>query len=179
MRQSQSMGTSTNLHNTCYKEQERHEREPCPLFLVYADILLTLPCGPVELFCLFFCWWCCQLFKTAGAGDTSSSKHLAVRGFSKTTLLLFLCSQLYLWGSPYFVRFFAYVIVSNPTTEVVIFHLRGWCMLGAFLLPIFACLGHECQDLLSLCNGMHVCTDWTSIYTLKQKNFRDWSQNPC
>ena len=30
---------------------------------------------------------------------------------------------------------------------------------GVFLLPAFTQLGHECQDLLSLCDGMHVCTD--------------------
>ena len=32
-------------------------------------------------------------------------------------------------------------------------------MLGVFLLLAFTCLGHECQDLLSPCDGMHVCTD--------------------
>ena len=47
----------------------------------------------------------------------------------------------------------------NPTIEVVKFHLRGWCMLGVFLLLAFTCLGHECQDLLSPYDGMHVCTD--------------------
>ena len=35
----------------------------------------------------------------------------------------------------------------NPTIEVVTFRLRGWCMLGVFLLPAFSSLGHECQDL--------------------------------
>ena len=71
-------------------------------------------------------------------------------------------------------RFF---VVCNPTIEAVTFRLHGWCMLGAFLLPAFTrlgheCqgllrlllpaftrLGHECQGLLSLCNGMHACTD--------------------
>ena len=28
-------------------------------------------------------------------------------------------------------------------------------MLGVFLSPVFTRLGHECQDLLRLCNGMH------------------------
>ena len=42
-------------------------------------------------------------------------------------------------------------------------------MLGVFLLPAFTRLGHECQDLLSPCNGMHVCTDWTSVCTLIRK----------
>ena len=53
---------------------------------------------------------------------------------------------------------FAYITFSNPTKEVVTFHLCGWCMLGVFLLLAFTHLGHECQDILSLCNGMHVCT---------------------
>ena len=54
---------------------------------------------------------------------------------------------------------FAYVtIYLDPTTEAVTFHLRGWCMLGAFLLLAFTCLGHERQVLLSPCDGMHGCT---------------------
>ena len=67
--------------------------------------------------------------------------------------------QLYLWGSPLLGEIFAYVTIFNPTIKVVTFHLRGWCMLGVFLLPAFTRLGHECQDLLSLCDEMHVCTD--------------------
>ena len=47
----------------------------------------------------------------------------------------------------------------NPTIEVVTFHFHGWCMLGVFFLLVFTCVGHECQDLLSLCDGVHVCTD--------------------
>ena len=39
------------------------------------------------------------------------------------------------------------------------FRLGGGCMLGVFLLPAFTHLGHERQDLFSLCDGMHVCTD--------------------
>ena len=54
---------------------------------------------------------------------------------------------------------FAYVTVFNPTIEIVTFCLCGWCMLGVCLLPAFTRLGHECQDLLSPCDGMHVCTD--------------------
>ena len=38
-------------------------------------------------------------------------------------------------------------------------------MLGVFLLPAFTRLGHERQDLLSSCDGMHVCTDYTWVYT--------------
>ena len=53
----------------------------------------------------------------------------------------------------------------NPTIEVVIFCLHGWCTLGVRLLPAFTHLGHECQNLLSPCDGMHVCTDKTSADT--------------
>ena len=47
-----------------------------------------------------------------------------------------------------FVLFFGFFF--NPTTEVVIYRLRGWCLLGVFLLPGFTRLGHECQDVNSL-----------------------------
>ena len=47
----------------------------------------------------------------------------------------------------------------NPTIKVVTFRLRGWCVLGVFLLLAFTRLGHERQDLLSPCDEMHVCTD--------------------
>ena len=99
--------------------------------------------------------------------------------------LSLLHSQLYLWGSPsvfpaisLVFTFFLFCVPSsisgvhnfwsdfctcdrffNPTTEVVTFHLRGWCMLGVFLLPAFTSLGHKCQDLSGPCDGMHVCTD--------------------
>ena len=36
----------------------------------------------------------------------------------------------------------------NPTIKVVTFRLRGWCVLGVFLLPAFTRLGHKRQDLL-------------------------------
>ena len=48
---------------------------------------------------------------------------------------------------------------SNPTIEAVTFRVRGWCMLGVFLLPAFTRLGHGCRDLWSPCDGMHVCAD--------------------
>ena len=67
--------------------------------------------------------------------------------------------QLYLWGSPLLGEIFAYVTVFNPTIKVVTFRLRGWCVLGVFLLPAFTRLGHERQDLLSPCDEVHVCTD--------------------
>ena len=63
-------------------------------------------------------------------------------------------------GCTIFGEIFVYVtIFFNPTVEVVTFRLCGWCMLGVFLLPAVTRLGHECQDLLCPCDGMHVCTD--------------------
>ena len=44
----------------------------------------------------------------------------------------------------------------------------------------FTRLGHEYQDLLSPCNGMHACTDWTLVYTLikgDQPVQLQWSPN--
>ena len=73
-------------------------------------------------------------------------------------------------GSTIFVcEIFAYVTFSsNHRGSHIPFSWMVW-LLGVFLLPAFTHLGHECQDLLSLCDRMHVCTDWTS---------RKWSQNP-
>ena len=68
----------------------------------------------------------------------------------------------YISGVHHFLgEIFAYVTVFffNPTIKVVTFRLRGWCVLGVFLLPAFTRLGHEHQDLLSPCDEMHVCTD--------------------
>ena len=76
--------------------------------------------------------------------------------------LSFCVPQLYLWGSPFWGEIFAYVTVFffyNPTIKVVPFRLRGWFVLGVYLLPAFTRLGHERQDLLSPCDEMHVSTD--------------------
>ena len=35
-------------------------------------------------------------------------------------------------------------------------HIPSLCMLGVFLLPEFTCLGHECPDPWSPCDGMYV-----------------------
>ena len=51
-------------------------------------------------------------------------------------------------------------------------------MLGVFLLPVFTHLGYECQDLLSPCNGMHVHTEYTSVYTLIHKSFGGMESEP-
>ena len=66
----------------------------------------------------------------------------------------FCVPQLYLWGSPFWVRclhMWPYFI--QPLRSHSVF-MDGACWVY-FLLPTFTRLGHECQDLLSLCNGMH------------------------
>ena len=81
------------------------------------------------------------------------------------------CSLLYLWGSPFWVRFWhMWPFFLNPSIQVVTFCLHGWCMLGVFLLPAFTHPGHEWQALLSPCDGMHGCTYKTSVYTLIRKS---------
>ena len=44
-------------------------------------------------------------------------------------------------------------------------------MLGVFLLPAFIHLEHDCHDLMNPCDGMHMCTDHTSVYTFIRKSF--------
>ena len=97
----------------------------------------------------------------------------------------FCVPQLYLWGSSFWVRFlrvwpffFFFFFLFNPTIEVVTFRLHGLCMLGVFLLPAFTRLGHECQDLLSPCDGMLASTDKTSVYTLIRKSFGGMESEP-
>ena len=74
-------------------------------------------------------------------------------------LLLLLRSPAISLGFTVLGEIFAYVTVFNPTIEVVTLLFRGWCILGGLLSPSFTHLGHERQDLLSPCDGMHVFTD--------------------
>ena len=41
--------------------------------------------------------------------------------------------------------FLLFFFLPHPTVEVVTFRLRGWCVLGVFLLLAFTRLGHERQ----------------------------------
>ena len=45
-------------------------------------------------------------------------------------------------------------------------------------MSAFTHLGHECQDLLSPSDEMHVCTEQTSVYTLIQKGFQEMESEP-
>ena len=87
-----------------------------------------------QLSCCFFLFFFCCFFFCAFPSYFSGVHHFGVR-------------FLRMW--PFF----------NPTIKVVTFRLRGWCVLGVFLLPAFTRLGHERQDLLSPWDEMHVCTD--------------------
>ena len=76
------------------------------------------------------------------------------------SVLLLLHSQSCLLGSQLWQDFCVCDrFQSNLRLEVVTFDLHGGFMLGVLLLPSFTHLGHECQEFLSLCDGMHVCTD--------------------
>ena len=48
----------------------------------------------------------------------------------------FCIPQLYVWGSQFWERFLHMWPFSNPTIEVVTFHLRGWCIMGVFVAGI-------------------------------------------
>ena len=47
-----------------------------------------------------------------------------------------------------------------------------------FLLPAITHQGHELQDLLSSCDGILVCTDLTSVYSLIRKSFGGMESEP-
>ena len=96
-----------------------------------------------------------------------------VDGPERVNTLVFFCVPSCISRVHHLGKIFVYVtflfwfgFFFNLTIEEVTFRLRGWCVLGVFLLLAFARLEHECQDLLSPCDGMHVCTDWTSVYTI-------------
>ena len=56
-------------------------------------------------------------------------------------------------------------VLFSAAIEVVTFRPSGCCMLGVFLLLTFPRRGHERQDLLSPCNGMHVPTLDLGLYS--------------
>ena len=114
----------------------------------------------------FFFFLCIPSFISGVHHSSSSSAFPAISHGFTIPLFLLLRSQLDLWGSPFRVRFLRMGPFFDPTIEVVTFCRRGWFNLRVFLLPAVIHLGHECQDLLGPCEGMHVCTDQTSVYTL-------------
>ena len=89
--------------------------------------------------------------------------YISVVSATSLSYRLHLCGSPFLGGGGgetfFFFFFFSLSPCFYPTKEVVTFRLRGWCKLGVFLLPAFTRLGHERQDLLSPCDGIHACTD--------------------
>ena len=75
-------------------------------------------------------------------------------------VFVFCCCCLFFFAFPsyisgvhhFWVRFLRMWPFFNPTIKVVTFRLRGWCVLGVFLLPAFTRLRHERQDLWSPCD---------------------------
>ena len=57
-------------------------------------------------------------------------------------------------GFSIFGEIFMYVSIKKKSN-----HRCSHILSSLFFVVAFTCLGHECQDLLNLCNGMHVCTD--------------------
>ena len=56
-----------------------------------------------------------------------------IHRFTDFFLLFFWVPQLYLWGSPYWVRFLHTWPFFHPTIEVITFSLCRWCMLGVYV----------------------------------------------
>ena len=98
--------------------------------------------------------------RTQHTDDWAISAPDTVIIFCLFVVVLFFVFPSYISGVHHFwVRFLRTWPFFNPTIKVVTFRLRGWCMVGVFLLPAFTRLGHERQDLLSPCDEMHACTD--------------------
>ena len=129
------LGVIVSVEDGVTRKSNTTRNFPCKVQMFYQFVCLFCCC------CAFCCCCCCC--------------------FCWFFFFFFCVPQLYFWGSPLLGEIFAYVtfFFFNPTIKVVTFRLRGWCVLGVFLLPAFTRLGHERQDLLSPCDEMHVCTD--------------------
>ena len=116
------------------------------IFMTFC-VILSLPVGLMNL--VYRVWLMCEEEPPLWQSAKAQIRPWDMQACCSDLLLLLLRSQLCLWGSPgfFWVVFFCCCFFFNPTIEVVTFRLRGWCMLGMFLLPAFTRLGHECQDL--------------------------------
>ena len=89
----------------------------------------------------------CVFRKPSTAVETTRTvrKDMKFQSLSPISLclLLLLRSQPYLWDSLFLVRLVRMWPFYNLTIEVVTFCLRGWCVLGVFLFPVFTRLGLE------------------------------------
>ena len=89
--------------------------------------------------------------------NNESDKHSILQGWESSSSSAFSAISL---GFTIAGKMFAYVTVFllNLPIEVITFCIHGWCMLGVFLLPVFTHRRHEYQNLVSPCDGLHVCT---------------------
>ena len=78
-------------------------------------------------------------------GDMCFQRSTVIRSKCNWWFFFFCVPQLYLWGSPLWVRFLRMWLFFNPTIKVVTFRLRGWCVLGVFFVA-----------------GIHPSRTWTS-----------------
>ena len=114
-------------------------------------------------------WWHWRFCVTGREGRL---RGVQVRIWCFFSFFFFFCVSSYISVVHQFWMRFLCMWLVFYTILVVTFHSHGWCMLGVFLLLAFTHLGLEHQDLLSLCCGMHVCIDKTSVCTLIRKSVR-------
>ena len=155
-------------------QEQKNKCWPHPTLVNFWDVKVTPLSNPKQLSLSAFKAICSRFGHFSAESDWiifPGGAHLsAIRAYP--VLFFFCCCccccffvcffsfPSYISGVHYFgVRFLCMWPFFNPTIKVVTFRLRGLCVLGVFLLPAFTRLGHECQDLLSPCDEMHVCTD--------------------
>ena len=80
----------------------------------------------------------------------------------------------------FWMRFLRMWPFFNPTIKVVTFRLRGWCVLGVFLLPAFT-------RLRTWTSGSFESVRWNAcmhrldlgLYSHPKEFWGEWSLNPC
>ena len=89
---------------------------------------------------------------------TAPIRFADLGGCQSFVCFFFCVPQLDLWGSTFWVRFLRmWPLLIQPLRWSHSVFVDGACWV--FLLPAFIRLRHERQDLLSPCDGMHVCSN--------------------
>ena len=93
-------------------------------------------------------------------------------------VLLLMHSQLYLWGSPFWARFFAnftlfsFYPIQRGSHIPSLWTVHAGCVSVAGLSPVYG------MNVLSPWDGMHVCTDYTLVHTLIRKSLGGMESEP-